>query len=300
MTTATAPNPPRPLAAFLAVFGLATVGGLSFGLMVGLISQAIYLLFIFPALIGVGAGALLAQSVRRWSFARPALALLAGLLMGLVTYATMRYIGYLFFHSSLRDQIAQQFGVTDLGEQGRIIDELMVARTGMPGFPGYLIFRAMHGTSYGSPFGGQVTTLSPVFTVLLWLFEAAMITVVPAWLAYGAARQPLCARCGLWYCGDHLGSVPEQRAALFLDLVRTDNFRAAGAELLQDYRSTPSLEVYAQHCPVCTLSPVILTVSRATENARGGLVSQEIVQRRVMHEHCVELMRAARTPEAEV
>jgi hypothetical protein len=268
--------------------------------MVGLISQAIYLLFIFPALLGVGEGALLAQSVRRWSFARPALALLAGLLMGLVTYATMRYIGYLFFHSLLRDQIAQQFGVMDLGEQGRMVDELMVARTGLPGFPGYLIFRVMHGTSYGSLFGGPATTLNPILTALLWLFELAVIAGVPAWLAYGAARQPLCARCNLWYCGDHLGSVPDQRAALFLDMVRTDNFRAAGAELLQDYRGTPSLEVYAQHCPVCTLSPVILTVSRATENARGGLVSKEIVRRRAMHEQCVELMRAVRMPEAEV
>lgn len=63
----------------------------------------------------------------------------------------------------------------------------------------------------------------------------------------------------------------------FLDTIKDGDYKQAHTFFEDLVDTSSSVEVHAQFCPSCVISPATLTVSRSDVNAKGQLVLHELL-----------------------
>ena len=163
--------------------GLSTViGNIVAGGLIHLLGRLIYVILVFPLLMGATAGGLAFAASYGGKIRNPLLTVAAGLLGGLCIYGTTHGADYVVFRS----------------ESGARVDELLEERVGESGFVGYLKYSAQQGVSIGK-IGRDGINLGETGTWVYWLIELAIIEMVAGAIAYGAASQVFCEKCSEWY-----------------------------------------------------------------------------------------------------
>ncbi|TMQ18392.1 MAG: hypothetical protein E6J91_07855 [Deltaproteobacteria bacterium] len=187
--------------AILPVFLASLIVGVLVGALEGLVSQWLSLFLVFPALIGVGAGAAAAAMVHRFKLRAPGLALLIGFAGGAVGYTADHVVTYERFRSELIDVFKrEQPGASD-AEASAELDRQLAAKVGSPGFVGFLELAAREGVrvkrtgekdEHGMSFTGTAAWI-------LWGAELLIAAAVAAAMAWAKAREPFCEDCDAWY-----------------------------------------------------------------------------------------------------
>ena len=245
-----------PICILLVLFYL-FIGAL-IGLSVSLISNIVYLVFLFPIIIGFAGAYFLKDAVKRCRIRSNAVALALSILVGLVIYSTFHVVNYFTFQTQALSELVLKFNNNDstaslIGEETMMLaratlDYALTEETGRTGFLGYMLLEAKVGVTIGKVTSSSSINLGPIFTWVYWLVELGLIIGIMYTLTKNKERDALCEQCEGWITPkEHLGGVEEQDFQSLQDLIATKNFSAAG-QLLSPSTGIPSIEVYAKSC----------------------------------------------------
>lgn len=271
----------RVAASGIVLLILVLFAGVILGGVVYLISQLVYVVFVFPFAMGFAGAALIEWAVRRGKVRYPLLAAAVGVLIGILMYGSMHALDYRSFRRGARTAIVENWGTKvqqwtpEVLEKA--IDMVLVEETKLPGFGGYMILKAREGVSIVKVFGAAYH-LGPFLSWVYWLVELAIISGLAAHRGFKAASQAYCEACGTWYGGgQHLGGMEETEASELLQLLQVGDFEQMGKMLAED-AELPSLDLYLASCDRCEAGESLLTVERNFVNARGKAESQRVLR----------------------
>jgi hypothetical protein len=260
---------------YLRMSCIVLLGGGAIGFIGYLVAKVIFLIYIFPFLMGLAGGILLDAQNRKAKIHTQKAAIFFGVLMGLAIYLGLRFPSYLQFRSNSRnafreDILAEGNDPQDYNLDG-IVDRALVHETGLTGFLGYLIYRSQTGVTLTTISTGANTNLDPFATWMYWLFELGLMTVLPIIMLRKSASRSFCEQCNEWRSKPkHLGGVSLGRYEEILGLVKSQDFEHLG-EVLSEDTDLPSIEVYLDACENCVSASTYLILTRFAWGGRSIL-----------------------------
>jgi hypothetical protein len=252
----------------------ALAAGLATGLVAGVLSNRVYIVFLFPLGVGLVAGFILEKAIGLAKVRSARGAVVLGCLMALAVYGAYHWINYATFRGQflyeMHQQILEETGRSELIVANVMVDYALKQETGFTGFPGYLLFTARQGVTVGKSFGPGLN-LGPFFTWVFWLLELGIIGWTTVRRGRRAAGRPFCETCRRWYGREHhLGGVSAARAEVLTQLLERRDFSRVGP-LLEADAEMPSLEVYSQSCGTCSSSDSWLALKQVSLGQNGKL-----------------------------
>jgi hypothetical protein len=219
------PNPLQPglqLIGIVFIVIYALVGGLMIGTLAFFVARYLWLIFLFPVIIGFLGGGLYSELVKKYRIRSTWLVILIGVLMSLLIYFTRHYIDYL--------------------ETMRLLNAEGVS------FWRFMQINASLGFSF-SRFGGSGTPVSGLFVWLYWLVEVAISGGIIAFLGSDVSKQPFCKQCKDWYQGGTLiGSVDPEEMATFVTALQQGDYKQASGLIDPEYDGPVRLDVFLRRC----------------------------------------------------
>jgi cbb3-type cytochrome oxidase subunit 3 len=279
-------SPRRTMIIFIGWTLVVALWGLMVGFTVGVISNLIYIVFVFPFVLGINSGKMIADLIRKAKIRKTSQLVILSLVSAIAIYGALHYGRYLGFQ--IRASLEISSGLSEALEEQNLsvakalVDYALREETGHSGFLGYMLYRANEGVSIGRLSRSSSLNLGPVLTWLYWALEFAIILGLTIQKGRKLVSASFCESCGNWYGREkHLGGTASANESFLLDLIRQKDFSGLG-KLIEKNAEVPSLEVYFQGCEVCGKSPSQLVVRRAFQGAKGGLqfgdASQTILQ----------------------
>lgn len=256
--------------------------GIAIGTLVGLFSNFIYLILLFP--LGMGLlGALVISKVLTVGKIRYFLAgITLAILMSFAIYGALHFTQYLMFRAEVKDLM-----VETMVEQGMeanpeianvLVDYALEEETGSTGFGGYILYEAKIGISIGRAFSSSEFNLGPGLTWIYWLIELGIIAYLCISPVKDITRQPFCETCDKWYGKEkHLGGKPNANSAILTRLIEIKDYSGLGRELEKE-TNLPSVELYVRDCATCTTSASLLSLKRISQGAKGTLRYEPFLQ----------------------
>lgn len=247
--------------------GALLIGGFAFA-----VSQLIYLIVLFPLLMGLLGGVLLAMVVRQGKVRHPLVVGIFAVLLGVLTIGALRFGEYQQFryrvaHALMRDEMFS--GSPSIRLSLGLVDALVTERTHLPGFLGYLKYTAALGTEIKHH--SSSLKLNEAWTWVLQGVEVSLCCAIIALIAVGAANKPFCERCDTWYqSAQLLCHAPPESAATLVQHIRALELSQAAALLQRpDPAVYPRVEIHTEHCASCPLVDYVMTVKRVAKNRKG-------------------------------
>ncbi len=287
MTTAIAAPENRASGSLLspAVIGAALLlaaAGLVIGGVVSAVGQFIYLVIVFPVLMGTAGGKLVERRIEAGRWTKKYLAIALGVVMGIAIYTSYHYGSYLFFRAEAAKVVAgklvEAYGPGADAYTHEALAQWLVDETGFSGFIGYILLIAREGVSIGPLSSSSLTNIGPFFTWLYWLVECGAIVALCIIPGVKMSQRPFCAFHERWYekprrlGGDNNPSVPA-----LLDAAKRQDYGAVG-RLLEQGTTAPSVEVLAEACKDCTMSNVYLSFEAFYMGANKKLQSMVVLR----------------------
>ncbi len=255
---------------------LSILGGLVMGFAFGIVCSFVYLVIVFPILIGFLGGYIITENAKYMKTRNVSLIISTSVLTAVVLFAAIFYTRFMGVQV-----------ITSLKTFGGLSDKnLMAAKvlvnyalekdTGYPGFVGYVLFKAKQGVSIGRVFRSDSLNLGPVFTWLYWLAELGAITYITIFKGKEIASKQFCEFCNSWYAGKkHIGGVPAAKAAEIVNLIKQNDYVGVG-KALEENPEMPSAEFYLQSCTSCDKNISFLSVTKVSRR-NGKLIFTDIL-----------------------
>jgi hypothetical protein len=269
-------NNTRKLFSDIGFVFLSICGGILTGAIFGIIGSFIYLIILFPVIMGIIGGNIITGNVKYTKTRSAFLVTLASVLTVIALYATFHYMRYMGLWIAVTLQAFGDFSDKSL-ESGKVLLEYALKKeTGYSGLIGYVLYKAQQGVSIGRLFRSNSLNLGPIFTWVYWLIEVGVI----GFLTMNGSKQILkkryCEHCNSWYTGnEHIGSVPFNKETEILNSIKQKDFASVGA-LLEKDTETPSFEFYLQNCSKsCEKGNSFLSVT-LVNFLKGRLISKDI------------------------
>lgn len=237
----------------------AMVAGLVLGLIASVIGQWFYLVLLFPALIGLGMGAICKFAIRLGKVRNPLVAGLAGFMGGCMAMLTMHYCDY---HRSM-DELEQKLP----GVRQHL------------GFWRFMDLQATQGVTIGRATAGNKDkgmNLGYTGSIIYWLIEVLIVAGIAYAMARSFAAEPFCRQCRDWKESRVVGgvSIDGQVAAQALgDGDLTTFFQ----HVQKPDEASPPHVVHAAVCKGCGTSGTIdVKVSKTSTNDQGQVEFTEV------------------------
>jgi len=278
-------RPKVSLQGLLLLFVAVLVGGIVIGGVTSFIGRFIYLILVFPALMGLAAGLILKSIVVSQKIRSPLVVVAAGVFSAILIFASMHYFDYLKFRSDgareIQAQVVAEYGEPAADEDVEAyIDYILVEETGFPGFPGFFLLEAREGVSISEvgPASGSRSPLNlGMFTWVYWLVELVFIGGAAIGTAYGKSKEMFCEHCDAWVPeGDHIGGLQPEAIDRAVELIKRRDF-AGLAQLLRIDTTLPSVEFYTRTCRTCTTFPFYLTAFVISPGRQGQTQSKQLM-----------------------
>jgi hypothetical protein len=257
------------------------------GFLASFVGQWIYLILVFPFVIGLALGGIGALGIRVGKVRHPWLAGGAGFLAGVLAMTMMHYFDYLRFdrqfpadkRAALRAVLGQrQVQLAGLGgNAGRM--QLLIQAVQVQDFPSYLDFEARQGVtiSHGAGHkdkGGM--NLGYIGTYIYWLVETLIVACVAFSMMRSQASEPFCTTCQNWKQKRAIGTLGTP-AGPVVEAVREGDVNA-----LWEHEPKPHggpLAVYVSSCQKCgNEAAADVLVQHVTINKKGQTKRQNLVQ----------------------
>ena len=254
---------------------LMVVWGLMIGFGFGVLSQLIYIVFLFPLVMGINSGKMMIDVIKRANIRKTSQLIFFSVLLTTVIYGTFHYTKYIGFQVKASMEIFS--GLSEATEEANLkvtkgfLDYTFEEETGHSGFLGYMLYEAKEGVTIGRLFRSRSFNLGPALTWLYWLMEFGIILGVTIQKGKKLIGMSFCESCGNWYGEEkHLGGTTLENKSFLLDLLKQRNFVDLG-KLIEKNTEVPSLELYLQGCQVCNKGNSHLVVRHAFQSQRGAL-----------------------------
>lgn len=223
--------PPAGLALLITA---AIVGGLGLGVITYFVSREIYLVVVFPILLGLAGGALTAAAAQTGKVRAPVIAGVFGVLTVLILYGVYRYADYYWgFRGDLREELEKEWDqeLSDAQYQD-MEDYALELSTGSTGFVGYTKLTAQEGITISRATGPSDSglTLKDSVAYAYWGIEILVLIYFGWTTPYRRAKKPFSEQTGEWFGkAETIGSLPPHAVPVFVDLVQQEQFAQAGA-----------------------------------------------------------------------
>jgi hypothetical protein len=268
-------SPQRAIVGFIATTILVALAGSLVGIIASIFSHLIYIVFVFPLMMGVVGGNTITGAIRLAKIRKSSQLIFLSLLATTTIYGTFhygRYVG-LQVQTSLEvfPGLSQATEAKNLRVAKALVDYALEKETGYSGFVGYMLFKAKDGVSIGRFYQSNRLNLGSILTWVYWTMEFGVILWVAIHMGKKLVRMSFCEFCGNWYGKEkHLGGTTLANQVSLLDLINKKDFIELG-RLMEENAELPSLEIYLQGCEVCNKSHSHLVVRHALQGPRGGL-----------------------------
>jgi len=252
-------------------------GGIITGAMFGIIGSFVYLIILFPILMGVIGGSIITRNAKFTKTRNPFLVASASVLTVIALYITFHYMRYTGFWVISAFQAFGDFSDKSLQAGKVVVNYVLKEETGYSGFIGYMLYKAQQGVSIGRLFRSISLNLGPIFTWVYWLIEAGLIGFITFSIGKDTLKKRFCEHCNSWYTEkEHIGGVSINKQMEILNSIKQKDFTSVGATL-EENSETPSIEFYLQSCTSCDKGNSFLSIISA-QFLNGRLVSKDILE----------------------
>ena len=287
-----------PLGGWLLLILFGLVGGLLAGALVFGVSRFIYLIILFPIVMGAAAGYLIAKAVRAGKVRHAGMAALAAVVTGFIIYGAFWAGEYLAFRSDVRGVIMEEMGAgsgeADSVAADQFVDLVLEAEVGRGGVPGFVLLSAREGMEIGRFGRGQMLNIGQTLTWIYWLVEIGLIALIAAGVAMDEAGKPFCTAHDRWYEPNELvGGVEPEQADTAMHLLQTGQYVELG-EMMDPEAPAPGLAFYAASCRDCLTSEPVLTVTALSVDSRQRVKSKDLAKQAVSPQAHAALWQAVR------
>lgn len=289
-----------PLRGWLFLLLAVLVGGAAIGGATYLLGKLIYLVCLFPILMGVVGGGILAVASRLGKVRNPWVVTLFGLLMGVSIYGSYFFFSYLGFREEIYTQVVGDYQV-ERAIVDQFIDETLEQEYGQPGFLGFLAASAEEGVQVGrvgSSSSSQIN-LQGTMAWIYWGIELLLVMGGAVLLGRAQVVQPFCESCDEWMGKEKgVGILTQDKVAEGLRLAQAGMFRPFGELLVETtfaQNQQPYVAVIARQCDHCTSSDVHLALRQVTYNKKNQVESRYILQGMVTRSQFSDLNYSMRT-----
>lgn len=184
----------------------ASIGaGFALGLLEGFVSQLVYVVILFPMVVGAAIGGAAQWAVDIGKIRRPGAVVLFAILAGVVAQSTMRVVAYGHARARIAERLqSDQETQAYVAEHGvsESVDAAFRGEQHVLPFLGYLRVVAKNGitvTSIGESTKGRGPTLTGGWVYFLWLAELFLVAAIAAMGPHRKATAPFCESCNAWY-----------------------------------------------------------------------------------------------------
>lgn len=255
---------------------LATIfAGIVLGLLLGFVGQFFFLVGIFPALVGIAGGYVLAQAIKKFKMPNKAVAILIGTLMAVMIYGSYTYFDYLQFQNQLYDAMVT-FGDPTLYifkdmDKATLTNFLLQETTGSTGLIGYWKSTVNAGISIISMGGmGSNFPFNPLWSTLYLISEFLLIAGFAIKGAWERVNRPFCSGCEAWYDeGKYLASFEMQDEDKVINAIERDRFDDLKNLMRAELSKPPCLVLKVHLCLNCHNENPLLELSRLTVGDKG-------------------------------
>ncbi len=268
-----------PFGGLVGVLLATMIGSLVIGGLVFAVSHLIYLVILFPFMMGALGGAILTLAVKRGKVRSPIFAGLFGLVIGVGIVGVNRFAEYeIDFHNQARDAILDEAGGDIPQDQvDEFIDAVLEDETGSPGFIGYLKYSAQQGTTLSRSTGSSELTLDETGTWVYWGIELLIVMGLSAGMAFKTARQPFNEEADDWYpTGEWIGSVDWKQRKEFYRLLKEGDTLSAFKMVTGTKLSAPRVDIQIQRIPVAPQSNMVLNVKETRLNRKREVTADKM------------------------
>jgi len=207
------------------------LGAILGGAVLGFISQFVYLIVLFPVVLGGAVGTASTIGVKLGKVRNPLIAGAVALLAGIISYGSLNYIQYLDSRQSFARDIVN---INPENEQNseKMFDEFLQQEVNNSGFIGYVQFSAKQGIQITRSGRSGGFKLDQTFTLVYWLIELAIIESLAVWLAVSAAQEPFCEEAQDWYGEENfLANAELKDQDQLIKALNSDNYAHAATML---------------------------------------------------------------------
>lgn len=254
---------------------LSICGGIITGAIFGIIGSFIYLIILFPLIMGIIGGNIISENAKYTKIRSSLFITVVSVLMVIALFFAFHYMRYTIFWAVAALQTFGDFSDKSLEAGKVVVDYALEKDTGHSGFIGYMLYKAQQGVSIGRIFRSNRLNLGPIFTWVYWLIEVVVIGFMTISKGKSILKKRFCEDCNSWYTEkEHIGGVSISKETEVLNLIKQKDFASVGTAL-EENSETPSLEFYLQSCKACEKSNSFLSITLA-KFLNGRLVSKDI------------------------
>lgn len=271
-----------PFTGLLILIVAAIIGGAAVGILVSFVERLVYLIILFPILMGLAGGFILANAIRLGKVRNPLVGAIFGVVIGILIYGSYHFAGYLNFREEVKTMILEDAGITaadilpeDWVYLDEFIDTFLEEEYGQPGFLGYMMLAAEEGVSI-SPMtssNDKGINLGQTGTWIYWVVELLIIVGIALVGGRNAALNPYCENCDQWMEKEKLiGTLPTASGGLAAMLAKQGDFRQLGESLALEPLPIPHIGVYVSACARNCMSGARLLVKSSHLNNKHQVV----------------------------
>jgi len=295
-----------PLGSVALLFVAVLVAGVVVGGLASLVGRFIYLIIIFPVVMGMAAGFVIDKIVVTGKIRSIFVVVAAGIFAAVLIYGSMHTFDYFQFRSDAKKEIQKEV-VAQYGQPApeanvqAFIDEYLVKETGSPGLIGFILLEAKEGVSISHATSGSGSGINlGAFTWVYWLIELGIIGWMAVSIPIKSARNLFCEHCDAWVApGVHIGGVKPEAFKQTAELIQKGDFTGL-TETLQKGIPMPSVEFYTRTCKTCNTFPFYLTGTMLSPGQKGQVQSKLVLAQALDSSQRFALttgLAAPRTPE---
>lgn len=270
----------------MATFGAAILTGI----LAHLIGNLIYLIILFPLLMGAAVGKVFAISTKKWKCRNMAIAITIVISGGLLSYVTMHFADYVAFTVSTLDVLKQE--VSEDGtpytaeEAAELVDAFLMEEGGSASFIGFMRYSAKEGVSIGKV-GRDGGNIGEAGTWFYWTAELGLILFIVVTTGMVQMKIPFCESCENWYDDEHLGTSDSMSSDDIIRSLDEENYENLKKSMVPT-DSYPLLKIVGSRCRNCDKSDPVVKLVTVTVNSKGA------VNEKVYHQQHLEQSRYTR------
>ena len=257
------PDGGTSVAGLMMLVGALAVTGAVLGYAAHWISRYVYLIIIFPALIGAALGAIGSRMVTSGRIRNPWLAGFAGFVGGVLAMFMSHYFDQQQFRKSvLRTEVLSQMLELTPAQRSELLavlppgvrDEVHRDLRAADSVLGYLDRSAYYGVQIGDVGGVEgVGSRGPLNlgyhgSYFYWLIEILIVAVITYAMVLAPTKTPYCADCDRWKSGNVLGFFTDIPADVAAAVESGDLTRIRQSRPTQD---VTNLRLSAHACDTC-------------------------------------------------
>lgn len=257
--------------------------GIALGVLAYFISNLLYLVVIFPLVVGF-IGAILYQKLVFFNKVRHTwLTALIGFTTGILIASAFYMTPYLKIRHDFGVAFRAEYG-TDALTASTALDTLLFDETGSSGFWGFMKLRAAEGEQYTNylvinslPVSEFNFTLQSTWAWLYWILEVILFTLPLAWIGVEVGKGDFNLSANDWYASlpKQIGAASIDKKEELLSKLHANDLLAAGEMLSPEGEIPhPALEIYEQRSKNNT-GDILLSVKQ-TARVSSSKVNRKI------------------------